>query len=453
MQRTLLLAACLLALPALLTGARGASAQVVNPGRPGEAPADSLTITLPEARARALSRSPGFLAERQETEIARGQLTQARVLAPNPELELRAPGAGSNGSFGEYEISVNQEIEVAGQRRLRIRAAGFGLDRAEAAVDDAARRTVADVSHAFFAALAAQQRLGVAAELLDLSQQLLEATRIQAREGEISVMDANLAEIEAGRARARMLAAEREAQTARLELQRLIGIPPDQAIRLAADMAEISEPVVLDTDSLTAIALARRPDLTASVQAVDQYDALAALARREAIPNPRIGVFVEREERFSTVQGIPGPEARLESPRVGLGVSLPIPVFQRNQGIAAEQRARADQARYDRQATELAIRTEVTDAVYAYRRADEEVRVFEQNVLLPARANQRLLDTAFQSGKVALPTLVLLRNQLLDAELGYWDAWLAERRALVDLQSATGTLGTETPLESIGDRR
>jgi outer membrane protein TolC len=61
-------------------------------------------------------------------------------------------------------------------------------------------------------------------------------------------------------------------------------------------------------------------------------------------------------------------------------------------------------------------------------------------VLQPARENQQLLEKAFRAGKVGLPTLVLLRNQLLDAELGYVDAILAQRRALVALQAATASL-------------
>ncbi len=454
MQRYRLLVACLLlVLPSLPHGAGATSAQATSLGRLGEASGDTLIITLSEAQRRALSRNPDLLAERREIEIARGQMTQARALAPNPELELRAPGAGSSGAVGEFEVALSQEIEVAGQRGLRVRAAGYRLQRSEAAVEDAVRRTLADAGHAFFGALAAQERLVVVAELHDLGRRLLEVTRIQAREGEISVIDANLAEIEAGRARARMLAAEREALSARLELQRLIGIPPEQGIRLATDPADLPEPTTLDPDSLVSLALARRPDLTAYARAVDQYDALAGLARREAIPNPRISLFVEREGRFSNTPGVGVPGTPLESPRVGVGVSLPLPLFQRNQGVAAEYRARADQARSHREAAELTVRAEVTAALEAYRSAGEEVRVLEEQVLLPARENQRLLDVAFQEGKVPLPTLLLLRNQLLDAELGYWDAWLAARRSLVDLQSVTATLGTETTPDPIGDSR
>jgi outer membrane protein TolC len=75
--------------------------------------------------------------------------------------------------------------------------------------------------------------------------------------------------------------------------------------------------------------------------------------------------------------------------------------------------------------------------------------------LQPARANQDLLETAYRAGKVNLSTLLLLRNQLLDAELGYWDAWLARRTALIALQAATATLAPDgaVPTNDTGKKR
>lgn len=455
MQRTLVLAACTLIIATLLPGVRSAEAQATPPELPEVESRDTIPISLSEAQRRALAQNPAFLAERQQMGIARGELTQARVYNFNPELEFQAPGAGTAGALGEYEASLTQEIEWTGARGLRIRAARFGLDRANSGVRDAARQTLADVSTAFYAALAADQRLLVVRELSALNEQLITATRTQAREGEISVMDANFAEIEAGRARAFVLAAEREATSARLELQRLAGIDPEEEIRLQDVIPDAPSATGLDQDSLVAVALARRPDLEARTRAVDQFEALTRLARREAIPNVRIGVFAEREEVFALATGPGGGvggRTVLESPRIGLGVSVPLPVFDRNQGVVAQRAAQTNQALFSRHATELAVRTQVTDALRAYQNASEEARVFEQDVLQPARANQQLLETAFRAGKVNLPTLLLLRNQLLDAELGYWGAWLAQRRALVELQATTAALESEETLNLTGDR-
>lgn len=445
MQRLWLQKACLLALWGLPIGEAQAAAQEIPPAFAEANPRDTITISLVDAHRRALAQNPAFLADLQEIASARGQLRQAAVYPFNPELELQAPGVGEQATIGEFELSLTQEIEWAGQRRLRIRGAQRGLERAEAVVLDSARRTLSDVSTSFYEALAAEQRLAVAREMVELNEQLVSVTRIQAREGEISVMDANLAEIEAGRARAAVMAAERRLTSALLEFRRRIGLPPDQPIRLADEVVDTPSPLAVGVDSLISLALTRRPDLTARSRVTEQQEALAQAARREAIPNVRVGVFVEREERF-TLSGAAGAaivDAGLDSPRLGIGVSVPLPLFQRNQGVVDEYVAEAERARLSHQAVELAIRTEVMDAYQAFLATSEEHRFFEEDVLQPARANQRLLETALREGKVGLPTLLLLRNQLLDAELSHWDSWLEERLALVALGAATATLSAD----------
>ncbi|MHB0948042.1 MAG: TolC family protein, partial [Gemmatimonadaceae bacterium] len=173
------------------------------------------------------------------------------------------------------------------------------------------------------------------------------------------------------------------------------------------------------------LALQRRPDLAAQSAAVRELETLTALARREALPNLRLGAAVERAEGDG-------------SPRVGPAIGISLPFLNRNQGLIEQRRALAERARLDRRATELRIRTDVSEAMRAYRTASEEAVVYEASVLRPARSNASLLETAYRAGKIALPTLLLLRNQLLDAELGYWDAWLAQRQSLVRLEAATG---------------
>jgi outer membrane protein TolC len=91
-------------------------------------------------------------------------------------------------------------------------------------------------------------------------------------------------------------------------------------------------------------------------------------------------------------------------------------------------------------ATQLQVRTEVMDALQAYRAAAEELEVFEASVLGPAAQNQALLETAYVEGKLDLETLLLIRNQLLDAELGYWEAWARHREAWGLLRGATGSV-------------
>ena len=160
---------------------------------------------------------------------------------------------------------------------------------------------------------------------------------------------------------------------------------------------------------------------------MEESRALATLARREALPNLRVGAVAERDQEGG-------------DPRVGVGVGMALPLFNRNQGRVAEQQARTAQADLRRQATEVRVRTQVADAYRAYVSATEEAAVYESAVLQPARQSRDRLETAYREGKIGLTTLLLVRNQLVEAESGYWDAWLAQRRALADLEAATAAL-------------
>lgn len=446
MKRLELLIAGMAVSGALLMGVSPAEARQFPPGTGQTVTRDTLMIDLAEARRRALAENPAHLADQQELDLARARTAGARVWGANPELEFLTPGVREHVGVGEFELSLSQEVEIAGQRGLRIAAARSGEAGAAAFVADATRRMLAEVSDVWYVALAAYQRLAVVQEIARLNDDLVRATRIQMAEGQISVLDSNLAEIEAGRARAAVFAMEREHGTAMIELAKLLGLPPEQPIRLSDDLTDNPSAAVLDVDSLVAIAIGRRPDLAARSRELEQAESLGRLSRREAVPNPRFQVFIERKELEILAGGnggdpaAPRQGALLQEPRFGVGVSVPVPLFQRNQGTIAESGARVDQARFARQAAEATVRADVVNAWQALRTASHEHRIFEEQVLEPARTNQRLLDTAFNAGKVGLPTLILLRNQLLDAELGHWDAWLAEHRAQNALDAATAEL-------------
>lgn len=444
----LVLGSSVWALLAGLAAVESAIAQgaVVAPASPGQS-YDSLSLSLADVRRLTLAQSPSLNAARQENAIARGGLQQSRLFPFNPDVSVVAPGPGIGGVRNTAEFALMQELEVAGQRGLRIGAARQGVSRAAFTVDNATRLTLTDASIAFARALSAQRRLHVTNEVLQLTERLLAAVRVQLGEGEISLLEANLAEIEFGRARARVLAAQRDAMAATLELARLIGVGPGVPLRLlgapltpadsataAARMASLSLAPTLNIDSLLARGFARRPDLAALEASVRESDALVALSRREALPNLRLGVLAERNQGENRT-------------RIGPAVGLSVPLFNRSQGLVTQRRAIARQTAFLRDATRLQVRTDIETTARALATATAEMAIFEASVRVPARANSVLLDAAFQAGKISLPTLLLLRNQLLDAELGYWNAWLARAEAQVFLEAATGAVIPPTAAE------
>lgn len=418
----------------------------------GAPQADTVRLSLVDARARAVRANPDLRAARLDVDIARGELRQASlVLRSNPETDILTRGAGT-------EIGVGQEIEIAGQRGAR-RAAGYaGVDRASASVIDAARTTIGDVDRTFYRFVAADRRTALADEILGVNQRLADVSQQQMQAGEISRFEFNLATVEFGRSRGRALAARREREEVSSDLRRLLGLepgtpifplidsalvrpvasgaaaitPPRESVRRLTPADSTSVRAVrdagrdsLDVDSLTALALARRPDLAERSAAVREASAQVSVAQREAFPNLLLRASSEPIEGTAT-----------RELRPGLGFSLP--AFNRNQGEVEARRAAVLQAQLTRSSIVARVRAEVSRAVGSYRSASAETEVLETTVLPPARENRQLLEIAYREGKVGLPVLLLIRNQVIDAELEYWEAWLAEHQARADLAEATG---------------
>ncbi len=412
------------------------AATIWMPTARAQQPVDSLRLSLSDARVRALRANPELHAARLDTAVARGELRQAGVLSFNPSVDVLA-GGGESG----VEPGISQEVEVFGQRGLRVNAGRAGLEQARAGVANTMRLTIGDVDLAFYGLVAATRRMALADEVLDLNQRLANVASRQLEAGEISRLDYNLAIVELGRSRSRALASRRERSQVAIELERLLALPGatiivpvldstqhppigDSASVLPVAMTLTERADRLDVDSLTALALARRPDLAARSAAVRRATVETSLARREALPNLVLRGTSERE----------GAGERSFRP----GVGLTLPLFNRNQGEVEARRAAAQQAERDRSALVAQVRAEIASAIAAYRSAAGEVEVLESTVLGPARQNRQLLETAYREGKVGLPVLLLIRNQVIDAELDYWAAWLAERNALAALAEATG---------------
>jgi cobalt-zinc-cadmium efflux system outer membrane protein len=158
--------------------------------------------------------------------------------------------------------------------------------------------------------------------------------------------------------------------------------------------------------------------------------AATKVAVREALPN-----------LIGRITSEAGESGRVVRP--GIGIALPL--FNRNQGEVQARRGQVAQAELNRQALVLRIREEIYGAVASYESAASEAQILATTVLEPARQNRQLLEVAYREGKVGLPVLLLIRNQVVDAELEYWTAWLAQREALANLGEATGLNAVNQP--------
>ena len=388
---------------------------------------DTIVVSLEEARARAARANPELLAASWRPTAARGDIRSARTLAFNPDVafEARSPGAGF---ASRYEAGLGLEIEVAGQPGLRVGASEAGYQAAARRFENDGRLLLREVERAYHRLTAAEHRQALADQISELNTQLEAAVTVQRAEGEVSLLEANLAGIEAARSRARAIEARNARATAALELGRLLGLDSDTlVVRTEGVGAAAPSPMGAPAGNPVERALRARPDLLAAEQEVERAQQETRLARREAFPNLRVAALATREDP-------------LVDPRFGVAVGVVLPVFNRNQGLTQRRRAEIAETEEARRATELRVRVEVEDALRTYASAQREVELLEAEMLGPIGENQGLLDIAYREGKIDLASLLLLRNQLLDAELSYWAAWERRQIARTDLAAATGEI-------------
>ena len=384
-------------------------------------------MTVDDALRDAAARNPELATLRLEEEVARAQLDKAELpFVANPIMESytsrkeRLPEEGT-GSVTNYGVRLTQEVEVAGQRGIRIDVARKNLARVGLEIRDRERLLRYDVKSAFAAVLAFRERLGLMGEVVRLKEELLDLTRTKYQAGDVSALEVNLAEVEASKARSDLIAAERAFGESRLSLQGLTGggaapLPPVEG-------QVVPEITVLPDKEPLKQAMAERPDMKAAMVEVERTGRADALVRREAIPNPSFGGFYNRDELRS---------------EVGVILSVSIPLFDRKQSQKREARARLEQARIRKAGIGLTAEREFEQEYGALASALRQFAVYKGEILARALENLDLLNLAFKEGKISFFDVRLAQRDAIDLRLAYLDTLLKVRQAIYGMERTIG---------------
>ena len=393
------------------------------------APAAAGSLRLADAIGRARAANAELRAAAADLEAARGRLRQAGLVPANPVLgsELsRHRKPPPEGTGLDREISLGQEVEVGGQRGLRLSGARHDVARAEHVLADKQRTVDGEVQRAFAGVTAAERRRDLAAESAAVARRVVEATRRRARAGDVGELEVQLAQIEVTRAEQALAAAEVDRARAGARLATAIGAEPGEVVAVAEDEGSVEPPP--SEEALVARALAARPDLAAAREERARLDAEADLTHRRGwLPNPTFEGFYRQEVGDERV--------------VGGRVSVPLPVWNRQQGAEAELRAQALAA-----AAEAArLMREIPRQVHlAFVRRATAAAAWEryQREALPAAGTVReLLERAFGSGYLGLPEVLVQQDRLVQVRSAAIGAWLDLREAEADLIEAVGEGG------------
>lgn len=387
----------------------------------------------------ALASNGELAAVRIEIERARARLRQAG-LRPNPTLDFEQTTGRFTGAPGESEITVGLAVplELGGKRRRRIELAQAEFEAVEAEVADRERRLTNEVLAFYIEALASLRELGTLEELNDLDLRTTRFVQARVNEGETAPIELNQLRVEVERLRSRRALLEGRVQATLLKLKSLVDIPGNELLRLREDIASPPLPTPpASLETVIDIALRTRPDLR--LARLNEAVAQAGLRLARAQGAPDVTPFTKYSYGRSVFDDTPVGVLRDRDKLLTFGVSVGIPVFNRNQGGKAEAAAAITQSARRREFLEAVVRSEVQSAYARYEAARAAITTFEQGVIPNSIENVRTIRAAYEIGAFSITDLLSEQRRLVDAQREFTEA-LAERyRALADLQAAIGT--------------
>ena len=396
-------------------------------------------LTLEDALRLATERNPTLAAARNTVEIAESQRTDAG-LRPNPAVSLESEGyplfESPRPSFGnnqELTLRFDQEIELAGRRRLRTEAAAAGVSAAEAVFLDERRRLEFDVRRAYFGVVLAKADVEVARTALDEIDKVIGLNRARFQHGEISGGELRRIQVERLKFVDDLFAADLALRNARSSLLALfnasdLSIEFDVAERLNAidsgtPVRTLPETPVTNAASLRTQALAARPDLIAAQREIQRADSETRLQRALRTPNMTVGGGYKRD---------------FGSDAVVFGVTVPLPLFNRNQGGVARADAERRQAANRAAATATAVLLDVQQAINAVDVSRARVSYIEREYLNPSRESRDIVLASYRLGTADLIDFLDAQRAFRDTLRTYNRALYEERLSTFQLAAAIG---------------
>jgi cobalt-zinc-cadmium efflux system outer membrane protein len=391
-------------------------------------------LTLAKALALTLEHSPELSAFSWDIRSAEARIIQAKLI-PNPEISVEGEnlselGGSQSGNEMQNTLRLSQLIELGGKRRSRLREAQF--DREATQWDYQVKRleVLKLTSTQFIDVLAAQRNVQLAEESLSIAEAAMPVTRKRVEAGKASEVELVRTNTAIATARIELEQAKREVQTARLNLAAQWGEKKAIFPSVIGNLEQVRD--VPRLESLNA-KLHGNPNLARWTTESKKREAALNLVRAEAKPD-------------LTLQA--GPRVIASNPidlTFVAGFSIPLPLWNRNQGSIAEAEANVAKVADERAAAETRAYADLNEAYQTLARAAEEARILRETVLPGAKSAVDETMEGYSAGRFG-------QLDVLDAQRSYNESRSQFVRALAAYQKAQAQIDalTASPIELPG---
>jgi cobalt-zinc-cadmium efflux system outer membrane protein len=387
------------------------------------------SLSLDALVAEALEKNPELKFYEAEIAAAKGGRQTAGLLA-NPELsggigQKRVSGGGSSAEGLAWSVSVLQPFEWPGRLGLRKAIANRDIELAKLGYERFKVALAGRVRTLGYGLFAAQEKAAASGEVAERFKALREVLVQRDPAGLTPLLETRVIEATELNAQRKASDALLVTQSALLELNQLRGVAPDA--RLVIGQAHLSFRPPEERELLTA--LARTNNFEVRMRAVElaQQGFRVNLAKNERYPALAVGPTFSEEK-------VAGDREQI----IGVGVSLPLPLWNRNSGNIEAAKARQVQAEVSLNVTERDIQRQVLAAALTYETKLREMAKWRPDSVQHFKEAAELADRHYRLGAVPISTYVELQQQYLEAVESLLDTKREALEAAAQLELLTG---------------
>ena len=376
------------------------------------------SLTLKEAVRLVLLYNPELASFDKEVRALEGVRLQAGLLR-NPDLSVNLDNVGNMGvsqrgtttpgatikenvEQQDLIIRISQLIELGGKRAARVHAASLGREVAGKDYEAKRLELVARVANIFTEVVAGQEQLRLAEESQQLARQVVDAVKRRVEAGKVPPIEETRVGVAFSATRIAVAQAQRDLLAARKRLVLLWG---DTSPAFGKALGSLDSHIILPSfDTLVDRALSS-PMADRARRGIAHRKALLEVEQTLRVPNITLGGGMIKHWESGGTTGV-------------VGISMPLQLFDRNQGNIREAHQRLDKALDEQAATELSLRTELVQAYEGLVASENEIAILRSEILPAAKSAFEVTNKGYELGKFGFLEVLdtqrtLFQNQVL----------------------------------------
>jgi len=377
------------------------------------------TLTLAGAIGRALRFSPAVQAAALEIDAKRGEALQAG-LRPNPELGGWSWNVGEEPA--EEALNVSQLFELGGKRLKRIRAAELDLGVTVWDYEAARLRVTNDTAQSFVDVLASQDRIKILSELQTVAEAFSDAVSGRVPTEGANLVDVQRARIEVTRAKAQL---KEENAVLAVAKRRLANNWGSRTADFGSARGELKSTDHVPSAEQISSSLESNPDIARWAEEMVRREAVLSLERAKAIPDITLTAGARRVESSDDTGAV-------------LQFSVPLPLFNRNQGDIAAAHARILKGQHERLAAKVEVNTVFLEAYSRLVASSERLKALEKEILPSAREVYDATSKGYLVGGFDLLNVLDAQRTFYATRLEIVNARAEFQKAKVQIEALTG---------------